>query len=452
MTRASLIAGAVLAAATAAATARDIDLVTLPPRDAVQLTIYNSEDLTLVKETRSITFKKGLNQLQFSWANTLIDPTSVYFRPVEHEDQIEVLDTTFPGDRPQVLLWNIQSGFEGQARVEVSYFTSGISWNADYVMITNPDETQAAFDGYVTVTNNSGEDYPDAQVRLVVGVVNLVEKVRELAQRGLVELEKAADREVARRKAARIAFAAAEPAAPGAPAEAKAAAPPKVVKEGLSEYFIFTVEGTQTITNGWSRRMVSFRAAQVPFEILYRYRPHQYGPKPVRFFLLANDEEHKMGASPLPDGLIRVFRERAGGGLNYYTAQSTKYIPIAEKVELNVGHDDQVVYERKVFDVARGEFLYEGDPLRVVGWDETRTWQEEVRNYRAGPITLEVRHVLPGDVEFGAGAPAENLKLYDFRTPEYTVTVPARQKQVVTSAGTFHLGKNAKQNRVSLTK
>ena len=39
---------AVLLAA-AAAQARNIDLVTLPPRDTVQLTIYNSEDLTLVK-------------------------------------------------------------------------------------------------------------------------------------------------------------------------------------------------------------------------------------------------------------------------------------------------------------------------------------------------------------------------------------------------------------------
>ena len=268
-----LTATAVLLLAGPAA-ARDIDLVTLPPRDAVQLTIYNSEDLTLVKETRSITFKKGLNQLQFSWANTLIDPTSVYFRPVEHEDQIEVLDTTFPGDRPQVLLWNIQSGFEGQARVEVSYFTSGISWNADYVMITNPDETQAAFDGYVTVTNNSGEDYPDAQVRLVVGVVNLVEKIEQLARQGPVY--EARNRHLAFRRAVEKAEAAdalvvtASGARGGFDGGAGRSVAPKVVKEGLSEYFIFTVEGTQTITNGWSRRMVSFRAAQVPFEILYR--------------------------------------------------------------------------------------------------------------------------------------------------------------------------------------
>jgi len=435
-----------------AASARDIDLVTLPPRAAVQLTIYNSEDLTLVRETRSITFKKGANRLQFSWANTLIDPTSVYFRPIEHEADIEVMDTTFPADRPEVLIWNIESAFEGQAKVEVSYFTSGISWSADYVMLTDAAETQAAFDGYVTVDNRSGEDYPDAQVRLVVGVVNLVEKIQDRARRGLVRLEDQREVEEARKKLAREAFAAAEPAAPAPPMAKPAEAPPQVVKEGLSEYFIFTVEGTQTIKNGWSRRMVSFRAKEVPFEIVYRLRPHQYGPKPVRFFMLANDEDHKMGASPLPDGVIRVFRAGAEGGLNYYTTQSTKYIPIQEKIELNVGTDDEIVYERKVFDVARDEFVYEGTPLRVVGWNETRIWQEEIRNYRAKPIRMEIRHVLPGHAEFSAKAPADELKRYDFRTPEYVVTAPARAKQIVTTEGTFHLGKNQKQNRVDLKK
>ena len=58
-------------------TQSNVDLSTVPSRDSVQLTIYNSEDLTLVRETRKVSFKKGVNPLQFSWANTLIDPTSV---------------------------------------------------------------------------------------------------------------------------------------------------------------------------------------------------------------------------------------------------------------------------------------------------------------------------------------------------------------------------------------
>ena len=53
------------------AQAENVDLSTVPNRDTVQLTIYNSEDITLVRETRKISFKEGGNPLQFSWANTL---------------------------------------------------------------------------------------------------------------------------------------------------------------------------------------------------------------------------------------------------------------------------------------------------------------------------------------------------------------------------------------------
>src|SRR4051794_17715426 len=81
---------------------KNVDLSTVPKRDSVELTIYNSEDLTLVRETRVVTFKKGGNPLQFSWANTLIDPTSVALRFLTSPDKLEVSDTTFPHDKPQM--------------------------------------------------------------------------------------------------------------------------------------------------------------------------------------------------------------------------------------------------------------------------------------------------------------------------------------------------------------
>ena len=37
-------------------------------------------------------------------------------------------------------------------------------------------------DGFVRVQNNSGEDYENAEVRLVVGTINLVEKIAQLAR------------------------------------------------------------------------------------------------------------------------------------------------------------------------------------------------------------------------------------------------------------------------------
>ncbi len=169
------------------APARNVDLSTVPKRNTVQLTIYNSEDLTLVRETRTVTFKKGANPLQFSWANTLIDPTSVELKFLTSADKLDVLDTTFPHDKPQLLYWNVQSEIDGEATIQITYFTSGITWKADYTLIADKDETAVGFEGFVRIFNNSGEEYENSQVRLVVGTINLVEKIAQLARVPMAE-------------------------------------------------------------------------------------------------------------------------------------------------------------------------------------------------------------------------------------------------------------------------
>src|SRR6476619_5981170 len=139
-------------------------LSTIPKRNTVQLTIYNSEDITLVRETRVVTFKKGNNPLQFSWANTLIDPSSVDLKFLTSADKLDVEDTTFPHDKPQMLYWNVKSNI----------------------------------DGFVRVTNNSGEEYENAQVRLVVGTINLVEKIAELARVPMSKVRELGDESLGR--------------------------------------------------------------------------------------------------------------------------------------------------------------------------------------------------------------------------------------------------------------
>src|SRR4051795_1846892 len=161
--------------------AENVDLSTVPRRNSVQLTIYNSEDITLVRETRVVTFKKGMNPLQFSWANTQIDPSSVDLKFLTSADKLDVEDTTFPHDKPQMLYWNVKSEFDGEATIQITYFTSGITWSADDIAIADKDENKLDIDGFVRVTNNSGEEYENAQVRLVVGTINLVEKIAQLA-------------------------------------------------------------------------------------------------------------------------------------------------------------------------------------------------------------------------------------------------------------------------------
>src|SRR4051812_25011123 len=128
-----------------------INVVTLPERNSVQLTIYNSVDLTLVKETRLLTFRQGLNRLEFSWANTLIDPTSVEFRALSHSDAVDVMDVSFPPRVTNALEWRINSEFAGEVEVEIRYFTSGIGWSADYVAEATANEKLIGLAGYVRI-------------------------------------------------------------------------------------------------------------------------------------------------------------------------------------------------------------------------------------------------------------------------------------------------------------
>jgi hypothetical protein len=450
----------------AKAQAKNVDLSTVPNRDTVQLTIYNSEDLTLVRETRKVTFKKGPNPLQFSWANTLIDPTSVELRFLTSADKLEVLDTTFPQDKPQLLYWNVQSDFDGEATIEITYFTSGITWSADYQCIADNDEHQLAIEGFVRVSNNSGEEYENAQVRLVVGTINLVEKIAQLAGINQKEAEQLGDvtKLAFKERAFRNVDLDDLESVNGTIATTRPARAKEVIKEGLSEYFIFTIEGTETIPNGWSKRLSSLTAPAAPLKIQYRYRPQEYGDQLVRMYVLTNDKDSKLGTTPLPNGTVRVFRDNGRDGLSYLASQTIKYIPIGDKIELNLGPDPEVIFELVKLKVSRDDMWMQvngADVYRrvddgaarievnssVAGWDEHDVFDQRIRNYSAKPIDVEVRRPFDGHVVFRS---LLKPTLHDFRTVEFQTNVDAGRKADLMYEVVYHQGHNARQNNVTL--
>ena len=70
-----LVAFGLLAAWPQAAWAR-IKLITLPVRERVEIQLDNP-GATLVEEERIVPLVRGVNQVDFSWANTQIDPGTV---------------------------------------------------------------------------------------------------------------------------------------------------------------------------------------------------------------------------------------------------------------------------------------------------------------------------------------------------------------------------------------
>jgi len=367
-----------------------VDLVTLPSRDTVQLTIYNSADMTLVRESRSLTLKNGENKLQFSWANTLIDPTSLEMLPKANADKIDIANLTYPPRVTNLGLWNIESGVSGKVPVEITYLTSGLSWRAFYMGTLTEDEKTMLLKGYVVVTNNSGEDYENAQTRLIVGKVHILDEIAELARRqypygrpGQVPMPQAmpAPQEESTSRVRVMMESLAT-----MPSRAK-----EVIKEGLSEYFLYTIEGTETIPNGWSKRLLSFNVDQVPVINLYKFEEERYGPSVVRFLSFKNDKEHKLGETPIPGGMLKVYRGAGDQGHLSYTGQSSfKYIPVDEDVELNLGPVANLVVEPKLMDFKTENYRFDRRD-NISGWDEIHTFQIEVRNTRDINVKVEIK-------------------------------------------------------------
>ncbi|HMJ89753.1 MAG TPA: DUF4139 domain-containing protein [Candidatus Acidoferrum sp.] len=410
----------------AAAIAR-INVVTLPDRDTVQLTIYNSVDLTLVRETRHLTFRKGLNKLEFSWANTLIDPTSVEFKPHTHADEVEVLDVSFPPRVANTLEWRINSEFTGDVIVEIQYFTSGISWSADYVAEAARDEKLMNFAGSVRVNNRSGEDYENAQVRLVVGVIRLVEEIAELARRG--EEKDKAMTDLLKRKSelgkqiySRSRLDRAAGVAGGmAMEEAR-----KIVKEGVSEYFLFTVEGRDTIQNGWSKRMPSFRADAVPVTSYYKFEKERWDENVMRYYRFTNSTPSQLGNEPLPDGAVKAFRLVSEDHLySFVGSTSVKYIPLNEFVELELGPDREVMVKPSLTEWQKTDIQFDqrGD---VKGWTVKETWRFEVQNSKDIPVMLDIRRNFSGDWSLTTAATYEKV---DAAKVKFVIPLAAREKQ-----------------------
>ncbi len=405
-----------------------VDLVTLPTREGTQLTIYNSEDITMVREHRLLTVKEGVNRIQFSWANTLIDPTSIEFRILDQQDKVDLVDTTFPSGRNDALQWNLKSQMAGKIPVEIRYFTSGITWAADYVGIANEDETKLAVTGYVRVSNDSGEVYDNAQTRLVVGKINLVEKIADLARRpppaapglvnvrngtlslgGIVLDDMARDYDQKKLSGALDAS--------GLVVEKRK----EVQKQGLSEYFLFTIEGREDIKDKEPKRLVALKVADVPLESTYKLSDRTRDQGFTKFYRFKNvkllDEQGKekklssmanLGLSPLPNGTIRLFSEYKNKDLAYVGGTETKYVPIGDRVEVNVGPDKDITIQRRLKDqkisniVARqykrrldDQFVLYYD---LIDYDETFFYAEELVSGKPVLAKIEVERQFDADV------------------------------------------------------
>jgi hypothetical protein len=161
--------------------------------------------------------------------------------------------------------------------------------------------------------------------------------------------------------------------------------------------------------------------------------------------------------------VVRVFRDNGRDGLSYLAQQSIKYVPIGDKIELNLGVDPEVVFELVKLRTRRNEIwmqLHGVDVFHqvgsneldvetnasVVGWEDRSVFAQRIRNYTDKEINVEIRRSYDGHVIFRSRL---EPKLHDYRTVELTTSVDPGEESLLFEV-VQRQGRNAKQNNVTL--
>lgn len=210
-------------------------------------------------------------------------------------------------------------------------------------------------------------------------------------------------------------------------------APKEIKKEGLSEYFLYTIAGTETIPHGWSKRLPSLTAEGVPVVNLYKFEEERYGKAVIHVLSFKNDKAHKLGETPLPGGNLKVFRTvDADAHLGYVGESAFQYIPVDEDVELSLGPTGTVLVEPTLMDTKTENFMFDRDG-NIDGWDEWQRFKVEVNNTRTLPVRIEIQRQVGGaNTEVKPGPDSGTFEQVDLDTVKFTLTLAPQSEK------TFH--------------
>jgi hypothetical protein len=144
----------------AAPASASIKLITLPPRERVELQL-DHPGVTLVEEERIVPLTAGVNDVVFAWGNAAVDFGSIQFRCLSPLDKVQVLSVSYPPGE-SALTWQVAATQALSARVRIGYIVGGLDKSFAYRAIASRDESRLTLRQYILLHNNANEDFGEA--------------------------------------------------------------------------------------------------------------------------------------------------------------------------------------------------------------------------------------------------------------------------------------------------
>jgi hypothetical protein len=328
-----------------AASAR-IKLITLPLRERVEIQL-DHPNATLVEEERIVPLVKTLkaeepNQVDFSWANTAIDPQTIVFRVIGPAEggrnagmDVKVLSVSYPPNE-QALVWQVAASQSGAARVRISYILGNLSKSFNYRAVAANDEQTLMLSQYMRLQNMANEEF----------LSNF-----------------AADK-------------------------------------GANLWAGWGRKFTRPVGINETKEMLVEKFARVPVRKTYTCNPAEfdYLDRPQNklrvpmHYVLKNDKANNLGTGPLPFGKVRIFIEPKDPqdlamSATFLGEDWGRFTPLDDEMKLFLGVAQDIVVTRTID---------KSDRRRVAGnlYDQEVVIKYEIENFKDKPVVLDIKENL----------------------------------------------------------
>ncbi|MDI1309374.1 MAG: DUF4139 domain-containing protein [Methylotenera sp.] len=421
------------------ATELDETRSTLNDQKNVAVTIYNG-DLALVKDTRQVKLKTGLNALALRDVSAQIRPETALLRSINVPGSLTLLEQNFDFDllTPQKLLEKYVGKSVSVVKthpttgVETTEKATVLSANNGIVLqIGNRIETgipgRIVYDDVpenlrdrptlVTQISNKGATDQTVELSYLTGglgwkadyVAELSPKEDSIDLSGWVTLTNTSG---ASYKNAKLQLVAGDvnriqpqqifPMAKSMRGDVRmdeAAAP--MAEESLLEYHLYTLDRPTTIAENQTKQVALLSASNVPArkELVLRgadyYYQSRYGDLGTKmkvgvFVEFENKEASKLGM-PLPKGILRVYKKDNSGNAQFIGEDSIDHTSKNEVVRLKLGESFDVTADKK-----QTNFKVLPNPQKGHNAYES-TYEIVLKNAKKEKMTVIVQEPISGD-------------------------------------------------------
>ncbi len=319
------------------------------------------------------------------------------------------------------LVWKVASKTGGVQDTRVSYQTQGVTWWSDYNVTMREQGAACDMDlaAWVTLVNQSGGSYANAQLKLVAGEVNRAPAAPAPSGHLMYKMQAASV------------------------AEADAG----FTESGLSEYHLYTLGRRTDLPENSTKQLELFPAVHnitCHKQLVFTAAPlpSSYWSGPIQdqgyaatsqgtvgsYLEFDNKEANKLGV-PLPAGRVRVnMANQADGALEFVGEDVIKHTPRNETLRIKLGNSFDIVGERK-----QTNFRIDTSAKTI---DES--FEISVRNRKKESATVVVREYLYRWSNWEISMKNHDFVKRDAQTIDFPVEIAADGEAKVTYTVHYH--------------